>query len=204
MRILVAILAAGESRRMGQPKLCLPWEGTTILGHILAQWRQAGAKHLLVVHAPGETPVTRELDRLGVPPHERTATLAMERGMMGSVVTAAGRAMADPSLTHLVIALGDQPQVRVETLRAMLKTCENATGKLVQAIFNDKSGHPLALPSHLLEELLTTPCATLRDFLSLKETPAQSLTCDDSGVLLDLDTPDDYARAAQEWNPPLT
>jgi len=33
----VVILAAGRSARMGRPKLLLPWGGTSVLGHLLAQ-----------------------------------------------------------------------------------------------------------------------------------------------------------------------
>jgi molybdenum cofactor cytidylyltransferase len=197
MSVLVAILSAGESRRMGQPKLCLPWGKTTILGHILAQWREAGADKILVVHAPGQTPVTRELDHLGIPPPERIATHAMERGMMGSVVTAASMALQDKSLTHLVIALGDQPHLQRETLCDLLRVCASAPDKIVRVVFEGNAGHPLALPAHLLAELSTTSSETLRDFLSLREIPACDLTCHDSGVLLDLDTPDDYARASK-------
>ena len=195
--VLVAILAAGESRRMGKPKLCLPWGQTTILGHILSQWREAGAEKILVVHGPGETPVTLELDRLGIPSAQRAATLAPERGMMGSVVTAAARALRDVTLTHLVIALGDQPHVRAETLRELRHACEAAPGKIVRVVFQDKPGHPLALPANVLAELSVTSSETLRDFLRLKEIPACDLTSRDSGVLLDLDTPDDYARASR-------
>jgi len=74
--------------------------------------------------------------------------------------------------------------------------CESSPGKIVRAVFKGKPGHPLALPAALLEELSATPCATLRDFLGLQKRPVVDLTCDDSGVLLDLDTPDDYARAS--------
>ena len=129
---LVAILAAGESRRMGAPKLCLPWKNTTVLGHLLIQWREAGAEKILVIHPPDpQSPVAKELDRLNVPHDQRTPTLAFERGMMGSVVTAAGRAAQDPTLTHLVIALGDQPHLRPETLRAFLELCAASPGKIV-------------------------------------------------------------------------
>lgn len=197
MTTLVAILGAGESRRMGQPKLCLPWRETTILGHLLDQWREAGAEKIVVVHGPGETPVTRELDRLGIPANQRATNLAMERGMMGSVVTAARCALHDATLTHLVIALGDQPQLQTETLRGLLRTCAASPGKLVRVIYHGKPGHPLALPAPVLEELSATSCETLRDFLRLKEMPACDLTTDDSGVLLDVDTPDDYARATR-------
>ena len=196
MSVLIVILAAGESKRMGQPKLCLPWGETTILGHLLAQWREAEADKIVVVHGPGETPVTRELDRLGIPADQRAANLAMERGMMGSVAMAARLAAQDTKLTHLVIALGDQPHLRMETLRELLRACETAPGKIIRVVFDGKPGHPLALPANVLAELSVTSSATLREFLRLKEIPACDLTSDDSGVLLDLDTPDDYARAS--------
>ncbi len=198
MSILVAILAAGESRRMGRAKLCLPWGQTTILGHLLDQWREAGAEKILIVHGPGETPVTRELDRLGIPPKQRATTIAPERGMMGSVVTAATHALSDTSLTHLVIALGDQPHLQTQTLRELLHACNDGPDQIVRVLFQNKPGHPLALPALLLRDLSTTPCATLRDFLRLKEIPVHDLTTPDSGVLLDVDTPDDYARAHRE------
>jgi len=197
MNLLIAILAAGESRRMGLPKLCLPWGETTILGHLLDQWREAGADKILVVHGPGETPVTRELDRLGIPACQRTATLAMERGMMGSVVTAAHHALRDISLTHLVIALGDQPSLQTDTFRKLLHACSTSEGKLIRIVHQGKPGHPLALPVAVLEELSATSCETLRDFLRLRVMPVRDLTTDDSGVLLDVDTPDDYARASR-------
>jgi molybdenum cofactor cytidylyltransferase len=196
MSPLIAILAAGESKRMGQPKLCLPWGSTTILGHILAQWCDTGAEKFLVIHAPGENPVTRELDRLDFPASQRAATLAMDRGMMGSVVTAATLAQKDTSLSHMIIVLGDQPQLQTETLRRILHACATSPGKLIRLIYHGKPGHPLALPAHVLAELSATPCETLRDFLRLKDMPGCDLTIDDSGVLLDLDTPEDYARAS--------
>jgi len=77
----------------------------------------------------------------------------------------------------------------------MLQSCERHPGKIIRAVFEGQPGHPLALPAILLAELSTTPCATLRDFLGLQNSPVFDLTCPDSGVLLDMDTPDDYARA---------
>jgi molybdenum cofactor cytidylyltransferase len=196
MSVLVAILAAGDSKRMGQPKLCLPWGQTTILGHILTQWRDVGADQILVVHGRGETPVTRELARLSIASIKRAETIAPERGMMGSVVTAATLALKHSSLTHLIISLGDQPQLRAETLREILFACKTSPGKIIRVIHQGKPGHPLSLPMNLLEELSVTTSATLRDFLRLKESSVCDLTTDDSGVLLDVDTPDDYVRAS--------
>jgi molybdenum cofactor cytidylyltransferase len=195
---LIAILAAGESRRMGHPKLSLSWGGTSIMGHILQQWHEVGAEKIVVIHPQGEkNPTVSELNRLGIAPGKRVATIAPERGMMGSVVTAARRAARDSSLTHLVIALGDQPHLQTETLRLLLRTGETAPEKIVRTVFQGKPGHPLMLPASLTGELADTPAATLRDFIGLHRERLFDLACADSGVLLDIDTPQDYAQASQ-------
>jgi molybdenum cofactor cytidylyltransferase len=152
---------------------------------------------IVVVHAGEGSPVAVELERLGVSPDERMATIAPEREMMGSVITAARRAVADGAVTHLIIALGDQPHLRTETLRDLVRACDIAPGKMVRVLHRGTAGHPIALPSSLLGELVATSCATLRDFLGLLKSPVLDLTCDDSGVLMDIDTPDDYARAVR-------
>jgi len=41
LRIGVVILAAGASSRMGQPKLLLPWNDTSVLGDLLNQWKRS-------------------------------------------------------------------------------------------------------------------------------------------------------------------
>ena len=191
--VLVAILAAGESRRMGSPKLCLPWNGTTVLDHLLRQWHEAGAEKILVIH-PSEdsSPVVQELERLKIPTEMRAPTGAFERGMMGSVVTAAGRGLRDSEISHLIIALGDQPHLRRETLQRMLEVCGQHPEKIIRTVFQGKSGHPLALPASLLPDLASSDSASLRDFLDSSKSPACNLTCNDSGVLLDVDTPADY------------
>jgi len=194
--VLVAILAAGESRRMGSPKLCLPWKGTTVLDHLLRQWREAGAEKILVIHPPEDSsPVVQELERLKIPTEMRAPTEGFGRGMMGSVVTAAGRGVQDSEISHLVIALGDQPHLRIETLKSLLAACALHPGKIIRSVYQGKSGHPLVLPASLLPDLASSQCESLRDFLDLKKTPVIDLTSEDSGVLLDVDTPDDYAHA---------
>src|SRR6266705_747393 len=67
----VVILAAGASSRMGQPKMLLPWGKTSVLGHLILQWRNAGAEQIAVVLAPENRRLQRELDRLSFPPENR-------------------------------------------------------------------------------------------------------------------------------------
>src|ERR1017187_4844161 len=81
----VIILAAGRSARMGKPKLLLPWGKTSVLGHLIEQWRALGADQIAVVCAPGDVAVRAELDRLGVLEGNRIGNPAPERGMFSSV-----------------------------------------------------------------------------------------------------------------------
>ena len=47
--ITALILAAGQSKRMGKPKMLLPWGETTVLGQVIATFKAAGADDVLVV-----------------------------------------------------------------------------------------------------------------------------------------------------------
>ena len=47
--ITAIILAAGESRRMGNPKLVLPWGESTVIERVLSTYHSAGVEDLLVV-----------------------------------------------------------------------------------------------------------------------------------------------------------
>src|ERR1043166_8703452 len=69
--LAAVILAAGRSVRMGQPKLLLPWGGRSIIGHLLAQWRDLKAQQITVVCAGGDMNIQEELDRLGFPTGDR-------------------------------------------------------------------------------------------------------------------------------------
>ena len=47
--ILAIILAAGESKRMGQPKMLLPWGKVTVLEHVISVFMRAGINDIVVV-----------------------------------------------------------------------------------------------------------------------------------------------------------
>jgi molybdenum cofactor cytidylyltransferase len=84
----VILLGAGASTRMGRPKLLLPWGGTTVLGHLIAQWRALQAGQITVVCA-ADGPVPAELDRLAFAAENRIVNPHPEQGMFSSIQCAA-------------------------------------------------------------------------------------------------------------------
>ena len=57
------ILGAGASSRMGKPKLLLPWHDTTVIGQIIRQWRELGARQIAVVGRPNDQELIAQLQR---------------------------------------------------------------------------------------------------------------------------------------------
>ena len=47
--ITAIILAAGESRRMGEPKMLMPWGKSTVLQSVISTFQASGINDILVV-----------------------------------------------------------------------------------------------------------------------------------------------------------
>lgn len=193
----VVLLAAGRSRRMGRPKLLLPWGNTSVLGHLLEQWRQLEPAQIAVVCAQADEALNSELDQLGFPQASRIFNPAPERGMFSSIQCAAGWAGWSSPLTHWVIVLGDQPQVRVVTLSTLLQWSAAHLQSVSQPARHGRPRHPVILPGARFRELAQTSAATLKEYLD--SVPAAVCEIDDPGLELDMDRPEDYEKALQLW-----
>jgi len=194
-RLGVVILAAGKSGRMGRPKLLLPWGETTILGRQTNVWRQWPAvRQVAVVCAAADEAMQAELDRLKVAEADRIFNPRPEQGMFSSIRCAAQWSGWKAELTHWAISLGDQPQLRSETLTRLLETSAARPEKICQPQYQGRARHPVLLPKSLYLQLRETGAETLKEFL--ETSAAQVVTCevDDPGLNFDIDTPADYER----------
>lgn len=200
MNLGVVILAAGASSRMGRPKLLLAWDTTTVLGHLLGQWRALAPAQLAVVAPAANAALHQELDRLGLPAAQRILNPAPERGMFSSVQCAARWEDWAASVTHWAVALGDQPLVRTETLRQVLEFAEGRAGQICQPSRNGRGRHPVILPKTIFRRLRDATAENLKQFLLSTGTPIARCEMDDAGLDVDLDEPVDYERALAQAN----
>jgi CTP:molybdopterin cytidylyltransferase MocA len=190
----VVILGAGASARMGRPKLLLPWNGTTVIGGILTQWRELGAGQIGIVLRPGDAALAAELDRLRFPKQDRIENPQPERGMFSSIVCAAHWNGWQKIINSWAIVLGDQPHLQAETLQTLLKIHAQNREGIGQPMSGGHLAHPVILPRSTFGSLKTSGAATLKDFLKLAAAPRVQIEVDDTGLLLDMDTPEDYKR----------
>jgi len=197
-RFGVVILAAGASSRMGKPKLVLPWGKTSVLGHLIEQWKQAGGQ-IAVVHAAGDQVMDAELNRLDFPVANRIVNPQPERGMLSSIQGAAAWAGWNSGLTHWIIVLGDQPHLRPESLRELIEFAVSHPDKICQPSRRGRPRHPVVLPKEIFEQLKDSRVETLKQFLQDNVSTVALREMDDSGLDLDLDTPADYERALRRF-----
>jgi len=197
MRLGVIILAAGASSRMGKPKMLLPWGTTSVLGHLIIQWRGLHAEQIAVVCAPGAQGIDAELDRLGFPHQDRIINPTPERGMFSSIQCAATWDQWIPTLSHWAIVLGDQPHLKPETLGALVDFGGAHPDKICQPSRQGRPRHPVLLPESIFRALRNSPEQDLKQFLRTMTERVALSEMDDPGLDVDLDQPADYEKAVQ-------
>ena len=136
-RVTGLVLAAGGSRRLGQPKQLLPWHGATLLDHTLGTARACSFDQLLCVLGGGAEAVREQVDLAGA---EVVVNDHFGDGCSSSIAAALGA--VDPRTDVLVLLLGDQPGVTAETVAALLAGRGDAP--LAACRYEDGRGHPLA------------------------------------------------------------
>ncbi len=140
------VLAAGGSKRLGQPKQLLPYGSTTLLDHVLGVARGCAFDQLLCVVGAGADEVLEGVDFNGVQVVENPG---FGEGCSSSI--AAALRAVDPRSGVLVLMLGDQPGVRASTVAELLSGLGDAL--LAACSYSDGRGHPLAFGRGVFPEL---------------------------------------------------
>jgi molybdenum cofactor cytidylyltransferase len=195
---VAVVPAAGRSRRMGRPKLLLPYRGSTVAGALVAALRGGGVERVVLVTASGGGALAR---------WGRSAGLAVAinpdpaHGMLSSVragIAAAGgaAALADGG-GPLLVAPADLPALQAETVAFLLARFAEAGAPLAVPTHAGRRGHPLLVAPGLLAEIETLdPDVGLRQLLDRHAGELLEVAVDDPGVVRDVDTPEDYRRLA--------
>ena len=142
------VLAAGGSKRLGQPKQLLPYGSATLLDHVLGTARSCRFDQLLCVIGGEAEAVRGGVDLKGV---EVVENKQFGEGCSSSI--AAALAAVDPRSEVLVLMLGDQPGVTAESVAALL--AGRGEAPIAACAYADGRGHPLAFSRRLFPELQT-------------------------------------------------
>jgi len=181
--IAIIILAAGESRRMGQPKALLPFpENFSFEGLREIRKRPAALDAGRASPAPAENEthsktflchlieVTRHpqagILRVVVGAHaaeiraqakldadELVVNEEWRRGQLSSL-QAAIRSLPEGTTEGMLVCLVDHPLISSQLVSTLVDTFGRGTNKIVIPTYRGKRGHPVIFPSALYAELL--------------------------------------------------
>jgi molybdenum cofactor cytidylyltransferase len=140
------VLAAGGSKRLGQPKQLLPYGEVSLLAHVLRLARGCDFHQMLCVLGGGAEEVRRHIDFNGVTVVENPH---FGEGCSSSIAAALNA--VDPRSEGLVLLLGDQPGVRADAVAALV--AQGADAALAACAYEDGRGHPLMFERSMFAEL---------------------------------------------------
>jgi CTP:molybdopterin cytidylyltransferase MocA len=202
--IAAVVLAAGGSTRMGEPKALLQTpDGRRYVEAIGDCARAGGCRQVVVVLGPPHgdairaalsTIASSTIPRPAIarPAIARPAiawNATPERGMLSSVQ--AGLAALPPDVDAALVWPVDIPFVDIATVRALVVH----SGTIVVPTHNGRGGHPLRLArAHFAEVMTLDPARGLKALVDAHAAEVTRLPVADGAVLVDVDTPDDYAR----------
>ena len=189
--ISAIILAAGESKRMGQPKMLLPWGEGTVLTHIISVFQNAGLDDILVITGGSREQVEKLVSNQNVRTifNKEYAKAEMLSSIQCGIWALARQTQA------VLIGLGDQPQVQERSVRMVCEAFLETEPNIVVPSYKMRRGHPWLVARPLWDNLLVMKSPqSPRDFLESYRNEIQYVVMDDPNILADLDTPEDYAK----------
>jgi molybdenum cofactor cytidylyltransferase len=188
MEIYGILLAAGMGTRFGGDKLTAPLHDGTPIALAAARNLHAVLDEVRVVVRDEDIHLARLVSNEGF---KVVYCSAAGRGMSDSI--ACGVA-ATPQADGWLIALGDMPFIRPQTIKAVVDYLRS--GALIAAPnFRGKRSHPVGFSAALREELLNPQekCGAL-SLLQCREKELVEVPSDDPGLMIDIDTPADLCQ----------
>jgi len=185
LEIIGLLLCGGASRRFGGNKLL---EGADPLVARAARNLLQGAGRVLAVLPLDQPALRAALEPLGC---EVIETGRTARGM-GASIAAGVEARAEAA--GWIVALGDMPLIRPDTIRRVKRALEE--GAPLAAPFSEgRRGHPVGFSAALGRELMALDGDLgARDVIARHGERMERLPSDDPGIFLDVDTRDDLDR----------
>ena len=189
-RVAGVLLAAGQGSRFGRPKALVELDGQTLAERSIGMLRAGGADPVLIVTGAAEV-------ELGPDHRARTVYNNQWRTGMGSSLRAGLRALPEPDVGAVVVALADQPLVGPEAVTRLI-AAYRAGASVAVAAYGGRPRNPVLLAREHWPEVIAmaTGDQGARGFLRARPDLVTLVECGDTGHPGDIDTPADLEHLA--------
>jgi molybdenum cofactor cytidylyltransferase len=186
------VLGAGASQRFGPPKQLMPFRGTTMLGWVVDQARQAANLDEVVVVLGRAADQVREQVDFG-------AARVVENPIFGEGCSSSYRAgigALSAESAAIMIVLGDLPGVTPEIIDRLAEAWREHEAPIALCSYQGRKGHPMIFARSLFPQLVELH----GDKAAWKLVDANAATVQEVHFDLpypdDINTPEDFERLA--------
>ena len=189
--ISAVVLAAGQSKRMGQQKMLLPWGNITVIEKVINTLLGSGIDDIHIVVGGSRNHVIKILREYQL---DFIINKNFRNGEMLTSLKLGIKSLQNDTEAALIV-LGDQPQIESSIIQTIINRFKSSQNPIIVPSYKMKRGHPLLISRQLWKALLMlSPPMTLRDFLNENNKIIDYLIVNNNSVIQDLDTPEDYLR----------
>lgn len=188
--ISAILLAAGESRRMGDFKQLLRLGEKTLVEHCVDNLLASRVDKVIVVAGHRASEVAGAIGA-------RPVTLIQNddyRSGMASSIKRGVQSISDEAEACL-IALADQPQIGATVIDEVVAAYASARPLIVIPVFEGRNGHPIIVDLRLREEMMAMDLSEgLRSIVHAHSSETIQIEVSSQAVLEDCDFQEDYQR----------
>lgn len=194
------ILAAGESKRMGELKQLLPFGNSTIIETVIDNLAKSKLDELLVVLGHEASRITEQIKHK---PIRIVYNADYKQGMLSSVkcglraaVESAIHSVTPNRQDALLVALVDQPFLTTNLIDQVIIEFLRRDKGIVLPSYNYRRGHPVIIDLKYKDEILNLEGeeAGLRDIIRVHPEDIFYVEVDTDAVVRDIDYREDYLR----------
>jgi len=182
------ILAAGESKRMGFPKMLLEFDGITMIERVMSNVIGSMVVNAVVVLGSESEKIIKLVEKTSL---SSCYNRNYKEGMLSSVKCGFRQISGDTAA--VLVFQGDQPFITPLIINSLIEAFRGSDKGIVVPVYNKKRGHPLLVANKYFKEVQLIDASDGLRVLA-QRFPEDVLEVDTSepGIIRDFDTYIDY------------
>lgn len=188
--ISAVVLAAGMSKRLGEPKQLLPIENRVMIEVVIEKLLQVEIDEIIVVlgHRAAEIKevlAEKEVKIIYNPDYYLGQSTSLHSGLQAVSIKADG----------ILCMLGDLPLIKASTLDYLIAEFRQGDELIILPEYNGHRGNPVIFDHRLRTKMLeVSGDQGARQLLANYREQSKRVTVEDEGVIFDIDTKDEYQK----------
>ena len=189
--VAAIVLAAGESRRFGQPKQLLPVGSKTMIQHVVDVVLDSPVEQVIVV-------LGCRAAEIGASVADRPVQVVVNQGWRSGLSSSvrAGLSAVKPEIAAALFVLADQPGVTAEVIARLVERYRETGAPIVVPTHRGRRGNPVLFDRTLFAELMEVKGDQGgRQLIAEHKDEVEKVEVGTEAILIDIDTADDYQAA---------